>query len=322
MEELKVSIAVPVYNVEQYVEKCVVSLMEQTYQNIEYVFYDDCSPDNSLDIIKEVIEKYPNRVSSVKICKHDVNKGIGATRNDLISVCKGDFLFFIDSDDYLEKDAINNLVSAQKIDDADIVTGQFVINDNERDERFVNPLFGTKEEMLFSMLSQVWHHELCNRLVRKSLFDNGILIGKGINVCEDWQIVPQLVFYAKKVRTIDKITYHYVENPNSITHKKKKWETEKNFYLQEYNSLKSNFDFFKNTSYKKSIGRLLLNRMSDNVDISIQHSDKEFFEFARRVILSLAITYPNVVSKKKLFFLKIGYYPMKFFLFLHSLKTK
>lgn len=321
-DELKVSIAVPVYKVEQYIERCVISLMEQTYSNIEYVFLNDCTPDKSIDILKDVVSRYPQRLPFVKIVSHRENKGIAETRNDLVPLCTGDFVYFVDSDDYLEKDAIEALVEAQKQSGADMVVGQFVINENTIDSRFANPPLNTKEGMLHSMLSQVWHHELCNRLIRTRLFDRGITIGKGINVCEDWQVVPKLVFFSKSVRTIEKVTYHYVENQESATHKKKEWATEKSNYLQELQALKSNLTFFDKTPYEKELGALILERLSDDVDVSLSHNDKDFFKILRGEIMHLVRKYPNVISQKKMLFIRVGYYPVKLFLFLHGLKTR
>lgn len=321
-DELKVSIAVPVYKVEQYIERCVASLMEQTYSNIEYVFLDDCTPDKSIEILKDVVSRYPQRLPFVKIVSHKENKGIAETRNDLVPLCTGDFVYFVDSDDYLEKDAIEALVEAQKQSGADMVVGQNVVNEDVVDRRFVNPILNTKEEMLHSMLSQVWHHELWNRLIRTSIFEHGIVIEKGINVCEDWQIVPLIVFYAEKVVTIDKVTYHYVENVDSATHKKKEWVTEKSNYLQELQALKSNLEFFDKTPYEQELGALILGRLSDDVDVSLSHNDKDFFKKLRAEIMDLARKYPNVISQKKMIFIRVGYYPVKLFLFLHGLKTK
>ena len=79
-----VSILVPIYNVENFIEKCSVSLFEQTYKNIEYVFVNDCSPDHSIEVLEKVAKNYPNRINSIKIINHDVNKGLAGARNTAI----------------------------------------------------------------------------------------------------------------------------------------------------------------------------------------------------------------------------------------------
>ena len=80
-EQYLVSICVPVYGVETYIEQCAISLFEQTYQNIEYIFVNDCTPDKSIEILKSVINRYPNKKSSIHILSHEKNKGLGAARN-------------------------------------------------------------------------------------------------------------------------------------------------------------------------------------------------------------------------------------------------
>ena len=83
-QEIKVTVAVPIYGVEKYIERCAVSLFEQTYSNIEYIFVNDCTCDNSMGILKSILDKYPERKKQVKIIVHEQNKGLGAARNTAI----------------------------------------------------------------------------------------------------------------------------------------------------------------------------------------------------------------------------------------------
>ena len=109
----KVSILVPVYKVEQYMERCSRSLFEQSYPNLEYVFVDDCSPDRSIEVLKRVMEDYPERKDAVRIVTHAVNRGVAATRNTCLDHSSGTFLFFLDSDDWLDTNAILSLIRAK-----------------------------------------------------------------------------------------------------------------------------------------------------------------------------------------------------------------
>ena len=77
---MKVSVLVPVYGVEKYIERCAVSLFEQTHRDMEYVFVNDCTPDRSISILRSVIERYPDRAPQVRIIDNEVNRGVGATR--------------------------------------------------------------------------------------------------------------------------------------------------------------------------------------------------------------------------------------------------
>lgn len=317
---MRVSICVPVYGVENYIDRCARSLLEQTYEDIEYVFVDDCSHDNSILLLKEIIDKYPSRKANVKIIGHAQNEGVAVARNTAIDSATGDFVYFVDGDDYIEKDIIACLIAEQIRTSADIVTARMVINENEIDSRFVEPIYDTKEEMLYGMLSNVWHHELCNRLIRRSLFiDNNIRAIPHVNICEDWQLVSKVVYYSNKCVTIDKPFYHYIVNQDSITHSNTNWEKEKYGYYQEYQALIDLMDFFKNTKYSLAINSLFLRRQADNLDLSIRHHDRVFFSQCRDYILSI----PNIhaISNLKIACIKMGYWATCFFLFLHDLKT-
>lgn len=108
-----VSIGVPIYNVESYIERCARSLFEQTYTNIEYVFIDDNSPDHSIEILKTTLEDYPDRIQ-VKIIRESVNIGLSAVRNKAVSMMSGEFVIWVDSDDFVELDMTEKLINAQR----------------------------------------------------------------------------------------------------------------------------------------------------------------------------------------------------------------
>lgn len=105
--EYKVSVIIPVYKVEKFVERCVRSLMEQTMDGIEYIFVDDASPDDSILILHKVLVDYPERSERVKILVHSENKGLPAARNTGLAVAKGEYVFHCDSDDFVEKDLLS-----------------------------------------------------------------------------------------------------------------------------------------------------------------------------------------------------------------------
>ena len=229
-----VSILIPVYQVEQYIERCARSVFGQTYDNMEYIFVDDCSPDNSIQILEEVLAHYPHRSSQVRIIKHDQNEGLAVARNTAISNATGVFVFNLDSDDYIETDTIEALVNLQEQTNADVVTGRMYINDDEIDPHYVEPFYQSKDEMLTTIVSDLWHHEFVNRLVRRSLFiDHEIKALPRVNICEDWQMTAKVVYYADICVTADKYTYHYVYNPSSLVHSNTTWEKKKMASRQE-----------------------------------------------------------------------------------------
>ena len=120
-EKMKVSILVPIYNVENFISRCLESLFSQTYSNIEYVFVNDCTPDNSMTILSDMLQKYPSRATMVKIINNPENQGIAIVRNTLLENATGEYILFVDSDDWIEKDMVENLVERATSTDADIV---------------------------------------------------------------------------------------------------------------------------------------------------------------------------------------------------------
>ena len=119
-----VSILVPVYGVEKYIEKCAVSLFEQTCNDIEYVFVDDCSPDNSIGILEEVRKRYPER-DKVKIIRHDRNRGLAAARKTALMASVGDYVIHVDSDDWVSPDMVATLAEQAMKTGADLVDGNY-----------------------------------------------------------------------------------------------------------------------------------------------------------------------------------------------------
>ena len=109
-----VSVIVPVYGVERYIERCAVSLFEQTYKDIEYIFVNDATPDKSIEVLKTVMERYPERAKAVRIVEHPQNRGVSAARNSGVETASGEYLWQVDADDYIEKNAVRTLVDTAK----------------------------------------------------------------------------------------------------------------------------------------------------------------------------------------------------------------
>lgn len=115
-----VSIVVPVYNVESYIEECLQSVCSQTYENLEIICVDDVGNDRSMDVVRSFAVKD----CRIKIIEHDNNKGLVEARNTGLEHVSGDYVFFLDSDDWLSIDAIEKFVRSAKVGEPDIVVGQ------------------------------------------------------------------------------------------------------------------------------------------------------------------------------------------------------
>lgn len=212
-----ISIGVPIYNVEKYIERCAVSLFEQTYPYIEYVFVDDCSSDYSIEILEEVISRYPTRKHKVKLLRNSYNWGTATTRNVILDNCTGEFILWVDSDDFIKVDTVSCLISTQQHCNCDIL-GFGVLKHNNKDSFPYMPyLFFTPKEMFLSIIERKTHNGLWGRLVRRSIFtDNNLRFKDGQDVGEDFRIVMLLSYYALSVYSI-KDTFYYYECGNSTS---------------------------------------------------------------------------------------------------------
>lgn len=120
---MKVSVIVPVYNVEQYLARCLDSILAQTYHDYEIICVNDCSPDNSSAILSEYASKHPDRI---KVITNEVNLGLGLSREKALEVACGEFVMFIDSDGYIKPDYLQHYLDATNDGDYDIVVGGYI----------------------------------------------------------------------------------------------------------------------------------------------------------------------------------------------------
>lgn len=168
--EYKVSVIIPVYKVETFIERCVRSLMEQTMTDVEYVFIDDASPDSSITILRRVLVDYPERISHVKILAHTENKGLPAARNTGLAVASGEYIFHCDSDDFVEKDLLSTLYEAAYREKADIVWSDYYISYPDNERYLKQPSYDTPEAALKGMLHGRMKYNVWNKLVKRNLY--------------------------------------------------------------------------------------------------------------------------------------------------------
>lgn len=213
----KVSVLIPIYEVEKYIEKCAHSLFAQTFDDIEYIFINDCSTDKSIEILNKIVEEYPSRKDSVIIINHEKNYGVGAARKTALKAAHGEYFIFIDSDDYIELDMISLMYNKGIETSADIILCPIIFEYlNGAKIQNKNIFFSSRIDYINFSFSQP---SLCNKLFRSSLFkDNEISFLNGINYGEDLILTPQLFYYATKFAIIEKPLYHYIQyNTNSYT---------------------------------------------------------------------------------------------------------
>lgn len=214
----KISVIVPIYGVERFIERCTKSLMEQTLDNVEYIFVDDASKDRSIEILKSVLQNYPERNDNVMILTHEVNAGLPAARNTGLQKASGEYVFHCDSDDYMDNDALELMYNTAKENNADIVWSDWYLT-FEKNERYMHePSFDSSFDALKAMLGGGMKYNVWNKLVRRKIYvENNITFPAGYSMGEDMTIM-MLFANADRVCHISKALYHYVKmNTGAIT---------------------------------------------------------------------------------------------------------
>lgn len=213
----KVSVIIPVYGVEKYIERCARSLFEQTLDDIEYIFVNDCTPDNSIKILQNVLHDYPHRINQVKIINHDKNLGLPQARKTGILQANGKYLIHCDSDDWVEKDAYKLMWEKAKEKDYDIVFCD-IYHSNGTIHKHQHRNFGKldKETILLYIIRKVlW--SVWGAMVKTSIFKNNIFYYPNKNNFEDLVLMVQMIHYSNTFAHIPKPLYFYYENANSMS---------------------------------------------------------------------------------------------------------
>ncbi len=243
----KVSVIIPIYGVEKYIARCAHSLFNQTLYDIEYIFVDDCTKDNSLDILKNVISIYPEREKNIQIVHHDFNKGLPAARKTGLEYAKGNFVIHCDSDDWVVENAFELMYNEAINQNADIVVSDYYRIDSKK--TIVSSGFETTENICFinDMLMLRYACSVWNKLVKRSLYSYEIDYPQ-FGMAEDLALMVQLCYHAKKICGIHVPLYYYYHNTESISRQKTDV-----IILKQCNEACSNVRlidyFFKRTDY-------------------------------------------------------------------------
>lgn len=215
---MKISIIIPVYNVEKYIKRCLLSVINQTYNDIiECIIVNDCTPDNSMSIIAAFIKENKKNIE-FKIINHDINKGLSAARNSGIKASTGTYLYFLDSDDEIFPDAIYNLSSVAEKYHPDLVVGNTLNNSKTADWLDLSkrnyPTYS--DSQTFIQTEWINIYGAWNRLIRRDfILDNKLFFKEGI-LHEDNRWILFSKKYVKSIAFCFIPTYNYCTNQNTI----------------------------------------------------------------------------------------------------------
>lgn len=223
-----VSIIIPIYNVEKYIRHCILSVLSQDFDHslVELILINDCTQDNSMEIVKNIIDKYQIENGggmSIKILSHSKNRGLSASRNTGMSNASGEFVFFVDSDDYLFSGSIkNHLKYHNQYPEVDLIIGNYYDEQKAKNNYNISyPKIVYDMNSLF--MGNLTKSTAWNSMVRrKLLIDNNIKFVEGIYF-EDNVFNYQLIPMVKSALVIPEVTYFYRKNPYGIM-QRAEWE--------------------------------------------------------------------------------------------------
>lgn len=290
-----VSVLIPVYGVEKQVKRCIESLLAQKYPNFEVVIVNDCTKDKSVEIIESILLE---ACFDYRIIHHVENKGIAVTRNTLLDNARGEYILFLDGDDYLVDNAIMTYVNIAIEKKSDIVVSNYYSEVNgERTNKKVKVYLDSTEYIEKSLLRQS-SFNLCFKIIRASLF-NDIKFIPNINMGEDYLIFPKILQRAHIITYIDNPLYVYVrENKNSYTTN----ITNSQVY-DLFNGQKNMNDYFYDLEIIKSS-----NSMSLVDTLKITRNNQSAYNLACKVYKNFQYSYSRltILNKIILFLYKLG----------------
>lgn len=214
---IKISVIVPVHNSEEYIERCLNSIIGQTFREIELIIIDDSSTDSSLDIVHKTICKY---TGPVKIIRNEKNKGVSTTRNIGLEAATGEFIYFCDNDDWLDSSMLEKMYQCSVQNKSDIIICDITAVYTDYSEwlkiEFPNK---DKQTALKKYISSTWN-TITNIIAKRSLYiDNGIRFPDGLNMCEDYLVSTQLLYKSANPYHLQVPLYFYNRsNQSSFLH--------------------------------------------------------------------------------------------------------
>lgn len=307
----KISVVIPVYNVERYIKECLESLLNQTYENLEIICIDDGSTDRS----GWICDQYAKKDSRIKII-HQKNSGAGAARNKGIDYASGDYIAFVDSDDYIEKTMYEELHKALICNNAQIAGCETISLFQDK----INYPNTTEQEIIFSGLdmlslsSQHWkYYIMVNKLFSKDVVDS-VRFPEG-NIIDDGFFTYQIIARASKVVWCDKALYFYRQRKSSAMNKKeyqlkrdydavKLFKERLEFVKEKYPKVISSFQVKMIDSYINIIFRGELDKRDIKECLSyMRHNCKESlfkeYSYKESVWILLFMFFPNVMIRRK-----------------------
>lgn len=294
MEIKLVTYIIPVYNVSDYIVKSVRSLLGQSYRNIEFIFINDCSSDDSEIKLHQIIEEFPERCDKIKVITNEQNLGSATTRNIGLDMARGEYVMFADSDDWISCDYVESMLHQIEVGRDDIVYCDY-FESYDSNEKLIRQNYGIDNiECIRAMLGGGMHGSTCNKIYRRSfLLKSKQRFVERADLFEDvsWNI--RLFACTTRVSYIPKAFYHYIQyNSNSIiksmASSKKKWSRA----MQRIENVRVACDYLTALGFEEKLGKemkewklMAKNDLINETDISSLQKWVKTFPEADAVII-------------------------------------
>ena len=250
MENPKISIIIPMYNVQDYIEKCVNSILKQKYDNYEIIIVNDGSTDNSYNMVKSIDS------SRIKIITKS-NGGLSSARNEGLKYVTGEYIWFIDGDDYIEDDALELLVKNIKKEDYDVICFYYY-NEYKGNKKIQVDKVNIKKLSERPLINT----SACAKIFKKDFYEqNKFIFTEGI-IYEDLALIPFVMAKANKIKLIEKPLYNYVKRENSIMNQRKKFNKNRDDKFKAIDILSNHFIAEGiNEKYKEELEYLIIKHL-------------------------------------------------------------
>ena len=212
---MKLSVCIPVYGVEKYIERCARSLFSQTIKDgIEFIFVDDCTPDNSISVVKRVLRDYPLRREGVVLLRHERNRGLAAARQTAMRVARGVWIGHCDSDDWVDADYYEKMLVVGEREKADMVYTSFLREFEDGVSQKVEvPVYTVGYEFAMNACPGDGFNAMWNKIyLRERALDADIEICDHVSLGEDLMYSAQAVAKCGRIAYCGDVAYHYRQN--------------------------------------------------------------------------------------------------------------
>ena len=226
----KVSVIIPVYNVEPYIERCARSLFEQTLEEIEYIFVNDCTPDASMRILQNVLEDYAQRKNQIIIINQPYNMGAAKAREVGIKAATGEYIIHCDSDDWVDCDMYRQMYEKAKADNLDyVICRSICYTDGINHTLVTNTISDNREQFIEDMLHGETTVSLCSRLVKAATYQSDRIMIPCGHMMEDRAYSIQIAYFSKSYGYVEGPLYYYFQHGDSVCGRKDEASLVRNF---------------------------------------------------------------------------------------------